>query len=73
MYHSSRTCFSLSPKSCHSALQSSGFKDEVARALEESFPANTIDGERGPVSFGLTRTTDIGSKHREVGIPLYWP
>lgn len=39
--HSSSTVFSLSSKSYHSGTQSSGLRDEVARAREGSFPAKT--------------------------------
>lgn len=40
--HSSSTVFSFSSRSCHSGTQSSGFRDEVARARLGSLPAKTV-------------------------------
>ena len=52
--HSLRTVFSFSSRSYQSGLQSSGLSDEVARALEGSFPAKTVD-------WGSTRLASVGA------------
>jgi hypothetical protein len=62
---SSRTFFSLSPKSSHSGLQSSGFNDDCANALEASLPTKTARRYRS-VKPSHERQQDVCSRGSRV-------
>ena len=47
VYQSFRTFLCSSERSSHSGRHSSGFKEDCARAREASFPAKTLEGQRG--------------------------
>ena len=46
--HSPNTVFSESPRSYHSGMQSSGFKEDFANARDGSLPAKTAQSQQLP-------------------------